>query len=1003
VSKPDEQEIFHAARRIDAPEARRAYLASVCGDEQGLRARVEALLRIHDESQSFLCPPAEGSQPLATRLAGEGLGAFIGSYKLLEQIGEGAFGVVYIAEQRHPVCRKVALKVLKPGMDTRQVVARFEAERQALALMDHANIARVFDGGETASGRPYFVMELVRGVPVTDFCDASHLTVRQRLELFVSLCQAVQHAHQKGVIHRDLKPSNVLVTLHQGAPVVKVIDFGVAKAIGQKLTDKTLFTGFAQMVGTPLYMSPEQAEMSGLDIDTRADIYAMGVLLYELLTGSTPFDKERLHTVAFDELRRIIRQEEPPRPSTRISTLADGAATVSANRGSDPKRLSRLVRGELDWIVMKCLEKDRNRRYETADGLARDVNRYLADEPVEASPPSTAYRLKKFLRRHKGPVLAASIIVLLLVGGIAGTAAGLKLASDRLAQVQAEKDRADEETAIAKAVDDFLQKDLLGQADVGNQPGGARDRNVTVRELLDRAAERLETRFRGQERTEAAIRLTLGRAYRELGEYPQARKHLERSLALREERLGPTHLDTLESMYQVASVYDHLRDYDKAERLFQQVLEARRPQLGADHPDTLQVVNEIGLLYEERGWYDKAEPLLLSTLEARRATLGDEHIDTLESVQSLARLYWSRSQFQRAETLFKQARDGRRAQLGPDHPLTLESMQNLASLYLGWQRYDEAEPLFGQVLEIRRARFGPDHHRTLGTMGELALLYQLRGQFEKAEPLHKQVLAGYRAKLDPDHPDLLRGVQNLAMCYLLAAQYDKAEPLYQEVLKAQRAKQGAEHPDTIGTMTNLAILYRDRGQYGKAEPLFREALVGARKTFGLGHEDTQTIIYHLTVLHDKQGTPELSEPLLRELVSFLRDQPGPESYLLGNQLGYLSENLLRQKKAAEAETVARECLAIRAKYRPDAWTSFYTRALLGRTLLGQKKYAEAEPHLVQGYAGMKEREAKISKDSKFCLTEAVEGLVHLYDAWGKTGEAAKWRKELEARKSSPHK
>jgi serine/threonine protein kinase/Flp pilus assembly protein TadD len=398
--------IFLHAVEIVPGEQRRAYVDTACGNDAGLRREVEELLRHHGGLGAFLEVPAcdavtGGRVTTGIPEAIEGPGMAVGSYKLLEQIGEGGFGVVFMAEQQEPIRRKVALKVLKPGMDTKQVIARFEAERQALALMDHPNIAKVLDAGQTSSGRPYFVMDLVKGLPITDFCDQNQLTPRERLELFVSVCQAVQHAHQKGIIHRDLKPSNVLVTLHDGTPVVKVIDFGIAKALGQQLTDRTLFTGFAQMIGTPLYMSPEQAALSNLDVDTRSDVYSLGVLLYELLTGTTPFTKEQLQQAGYDEMRRIIREEEPPRPSTRISTLGQAATTISTQRKSDPKQLSRLFRAELDWIVMKALEKDRNRRFESANGLARDIDRYLRDEPVQACPPSAWYRAGKFARRNK--------------------------------------------------------------------------------------------------------------------------------------------------------------------------------------------------------------------------------------------------------------------------------------------------------------------------------------------------------------------------------------------------------------------------------------------------------------------------------------------------------------------------------------------------------------------------------------------------------------------------
>ncbi len=423
-AKTDAKAIFLEALDCKGADEVRRFLNQACGTDPALRARVEELLRAHQDAGAFL-GGAEQHDVTRDQPGAERPGTIIGPYKLLEQIGEGGFGLVFMAEQQQPVRRKVALKILKPGMDTRQVIARFEAERQALALMDHPNIARVLDAGETSTGRPHFVMELVKGVPITDYCDQNRLTTRDRLALFTHVCHAVQHAHHKGIIHRDLKPSNVMVTLHDGVPVVKVIDFGVAKALGQQLTDKTLFTGFAQMVGTPMYMSPEQAQLSGLDIDTRSDIYSLGVLLYELLAGVTPFDKERLRTVGYDEMRRIIREEDPPSPSTRLSTLGQAGVTVSAERQSDPKRLCRLLRGELDWIVMKAIEKDRNRRYETANELARDVERYLHDEPVLACPPSAGYRIRKFLSRNRGRLFTSAVIglaTLALIGAMAWSA-----------------------------------------------------------------------------------------------------------------------------------------------------------------------------------------------------------------------------------------------------------------------------------------------------------------------------------------------------------------------------------------------------------------------------------------------------------------------------------------------------------------------------------------------------------------------------------------------------
>jgi hypothetical protein len=515
---------FLAAAELPAAE-RATYLSAHCGDAE-LRAAVERLLAAHDQPASVLERPAPPALELTTaHQAPEQPGLVIaGRYKLLEEIGEGGMGTVWVAEQTEPVRRKVALKLIKAGMDSRAVLARFEAERQALALMDHPNIAKVLDGGATEAGRPFFVMEYVKGVPITEYCEAARLSVPERLQLFVQVCTAVQHAHQKGIIHRDLKPSNILVAPYDDRPVPKVIDFGLAKALHQSLTERTLHTAHETVLGTPLYMSPEQAQLNNLDVDTRSDIYSLGVLLYELLTGTTPLEKRRFKDAAWEEVKRLIREEEPPRPSARLSST-ETLPSLAAGRQTEPARLTRLVRGELDWIVMKSLEKDRGRRYETANGFAADVQRHLAGEPVQAAPPSVRYRLGKVARKHHGALAAAAACLLLLLAGAAvstwqavrataaeqearelagreeqqrreaetkrgeaqAAAAAEKkarqaettararaekaegLAKDRLAEVSKEKERADREAAVAQAVSDFLRQDLLGQADSRTQ------------------------------------------------------------------------------------------------------------------------------------------------------------------------------------------------------------------------------------------------------------------------------------------------------------------------------------------------------------------------------------------------------------------------------------------------------------------------------------------------------------------------------------------------------
>jgi serine/threonine protein kinase/tetratricopeptide (TPR) repeat protein len=948
----DEESIFTAALAKASPEERLAFLDEACHGDAELRFRVEALLQAHEHPDSFLERGSGDFLPTGDGLT-ERPGTVIGAYRLLEQIGEGGFGVVYRAEQQAPVRRHVALKVLKPGMDTRQVVARFEAERQALALMDHPHIAKVLDAGATPSDRPYFVMELVPGSPITQYCDDHHLTPRQRLELFVPVCQALQHAHQKGIIHRDVKPSNVLVTLCDGRPVPKVIDFGVAKATGPKLTERTLFTQVGILVGTLEYMSPEQAGMSAQGSDTRSDIYSLGVLLYELLTGSTPLSHQRVREAAFAEVLRIIQEEEPPRPSARLSDSGEALASICALRQTEPAKLTRLVRGELDWIVMKALEKDRNRRYETANGFAMDVQRYLADEEVQACPPSAGYRLRKFLRRHKGPVAAVVALATLLVLGIVGTSIGLawalraeKLATDRLLEVTQEKERTKEEAAVAKAVNDFLQKDLLAQA----QPEkNARNRKVTVEDVLGRAAERIAGKFENQPHVEAAIRLTIGDTYWRLGDYPAAQPHLERALELRRRVLGEEHPSTLDCMKLLAALYVDQGAFAKAEPLTVRALELSRRVLGEEHPNTVAHMNDLAILYQAQGQSAKAEPLWAKTLEVRRRVLGEEHPNTLTSLINLAALYWTLNELGKAEPLLVKALDVSRRVLGEEHPNTLSSRNNLAGLYQDLGQFDKSERLKLENLEIGRRVLGEEHPKTLSFLSTLGLLYQAQGKLAEAEPLFDQALKVSRRVLGEEHPDTLASLSNLASLYRDQGRFAEAEPLYLKTLEARRRVLGEEHPYTLYSLGHLAMLYQAQGDLAKAEPIFRETLAKVRKQHG---------------------------------------EASPRS---ADALASLGENVLKQRRFAEAEPLLRECLTIREQKKPDDWRTFQTKSMLGGSLLGQQKFAEAEPPLLDGYAGLEKRQPSIPAKSKAQLADAVERLVQLYDAWGKPDRAAQWR------------
>jgi len=764
MSEPTNREVvvLNAALEL-RPAERAAYLDEACAGDAALRQQVEDLLRADAAAEGFLeAPPAGLGVGRTVRLSvppTEKPGDKIGHYKLLQQIGEGGCGVVYMAEQEEPVRRRVALKVIKLGMDTKQVIARFDAERQALALMDHPNIAKVLEAGATETGRPYFVMELVRGIKITDFCDEHKLSTTERLKLFIQVCQAIQHAHQKGIIHRDIKPSNILVTINDGVPVPKVIDFGIAKATQGRLTDQTLFTAFEQFIGTPAYMSPEQAVMTSLDIDTRSDIYSLGVLLYELLTGCTPFDANELLQSGLDAMRRTIREKEPPRPSTRLSTMAaDALMTTAKHCHTDAPKLLHAVRGDLDWIVMKCLEKDRARRYETANGVAMDITRHLNCEPVVARPPSRLYEFQKTVRRHKfGFAAGTAVITVLAVGVLVSTWQAIRATraerdQSRLRQqavearnieaelrlkAQADEMKARTEAAWGAQVNQFVS-DLL--SDVGTGVTSNHNREL-VHQLLGAVAKRVEKDLAGQPEVEADLRERLGLAYRGLDEYTNA------------------------------------------EVMFQGALRLRKQVHGEDDPSVAALRQNLISLLEKQGKLAEAEAIYREALAVQRKLLGNEH------------------------------------------PALAPLLYNLANAVYEQGRLSEAEGWFREVLAIRRKHL----------VNEL--------------------------------------------------------------------------PDTAAMMSSLATVLRRQGKFAEAEPLYRE------------------------------------------------------------------------------------CLAAREKKVPDAWYTFYTRTMLGDALLGQKKLSEAEPLLISGYEGMKQREDKI-RDRNKVFPEALQCLVRLYEATGQTDQAAEWRKKL---------
>jgi eukaryotic-like serine/threonine-protein kinase len=776
----------------------------------------------------------------------------IGPYKILDTLGQGGMGVVYLAEQSEPINRRVALKIIKPGLDDAQILARFAAERQALALLAHPGIAKILDAGATPDGRPYVAMEYVQGAPITAFADAERLGVRERLELFAQVCDAVQHAHQKGIIHRDIKPTNVLVGRIDDRPIAKVIDFGVAKATGMRLADQTFYTARGIVVGTPEYMSPEQANPDGGEVDTRTDIYALGVLLYELLVGVVPFERKFLGQAAIVEMLRVIREDDPPRLTTRIESLGATASDVAHCRRSDPRSLARQLRGELEWITIKALEKDPARRYASASEFAIDVRRHLADEPVLAGPPTLAYKVRKFVARHPVGVGASVAIAVLLVALVVGlTAFATRLARERA--------RADREAGAAKSALG-LMTGIFKVAD----PSEARGNSITAREVLDRSVKSIGTDAGGDPEVRATLLYSLATIYKNLGLYGASSQVLEQALELRRSTLGPEHPETLRAASDTATLLRLRSRFEEAEPIGRATLEARRRVLGNRHPDTLESVAELCMILQVSQHGPEAEPLCIEAYEGRREVLGPDHIDTLTSDSMMGRLYLVLNDGVKAEPFLRDALDRQRRVLGSDHPDTFVTMGNLTNFLQEVGKLEEAGQLARESLEGKQRVFGPDHPATLAAMYMTAHMLRRAGKPEEAEVYYRRAAEGRERVLGPDHLETLLSKHGWAACLIDLGRREEARTSLADTVERAKRTLGTRNAMTLGAMAALGDVDTTLGRLTEAEAILREALEAARANLPKGEDRLAKTCYAYGRCLTKLGRYAEAEPLLLE-------------------------------------------------------------------------------------------------------------------------------------------